>query len=812
MGITGGDFSFINLMKSHGFVMYFNLLLFGWNPVGWYATALLFHILVCWLLFYFVSKMTKSISMGFLTALVFVVSTAHHDVVTWGSFESLYAVQTLGFLAALLSFYYFRYKGNLIFLLISLVIFVCSSVIRESGLIFIPVVFLFDLILFQESLIKEFLTRHLDFQKIRKFILPQLLFWILGIIYLLIWQSYGGSAHDYIDERVQFRILLFNEQRYLEYIFYGFLAFGQYIPPYLVPYEIFNQIKSFLAARFLYEPVMYGLNTLVGWSIYGALVALLLFQRKTKYFKYLLFSLTTFTVITIFYSFAWTMKPSFFLIPYSWSENRWRYFAFTMLSPFLVISLFWVTSKLSFLTRYKNGFIGYLPFILIGIYVCLNFWQLQLIQRQMYLQNSLPSILFYGNLRDAFPSIDSNQRIYYNRNSPGLNDFFAELFFIREDFYPNLDTLPDPWTTNDIYYALNRVKKGEDILFADFSVLNGLRNRTEEVKNIYNSQKDIYLSPIKKNNTFHVDFKSHSPVEFRNLVTIEYNISVSQDDIPSNEDDNKMYALAKFSEDVYLAMLNTNIDVCKTMGHPTEPFYDFRKELVTDGNLSRRSLWWADCRPAWISFDLGEVKSIAGFTFGSYNGFGSVPRSYLYQVSLDGNDWKDVLSVKGNTSSNRVEKAEQAVDARYIRFYVEETNERSMLILNEFSPVFEDVSQITDLYTSQETLYRDVYNMWADTDLSQRRYIQSSFLPVVWVKVVWETDPENNVDLKDRTYYIPLIADGKNNNFTFELPESEYYTAPGQFLGRYITSLDLELPENIEGEIADIKFSPLQKP
>lgn len=812
IGITGGDFSFINLMKSHGFIMYLNLLLFGWNPVGWYFTALVFHILVCWMLFYFVSKMTKNITIGFLTSLVFVVSTAHHDVVTWGSFESLYAVQTLGFLTALVIFYYYRTTGKSIFLLVTLVIFVCASVIRESGLIFIPVIFIFDLIIFQNTILSGFLKRDLDLQKLKKFILPQTLFWIVGCIYLLIWQSYGGSAHDYIDERVQFRILLFNERRFIEYIFYGILAFGQYIPPYLIPYEIFNQLKSFLAARTIYEPVMYGLNTLAGWVIYAVLLSLLLLQRKTSYFKYLLFSFTTFTVITVFYSFAWTMKPSFFLIPYSWSENRWRYFAFTMLAPFLIISLFWIVAKLSDLKKNRIPYIKYLPFVLIGVYVCVNFWQLQLIQKQMYLQNSLPSIMFYSTLKEAFPSLNNDQRIYYNRNSPGLNDFFAELSFIREDYYPNLKKLSDPWTTNDIYYAFKRMNNGENILFTDFSVEKGLQNKTNEVRRIYSSQKKTSFSPRDEGNTFRAEIRGVSPVEFRNLITIQYNISPSQEDNLSNETDQKIYALANFSEDIYLNMLNTRVNVCKTMGHPTEPFYDFRKELIIDGNLGRRSIWWADCRPAWASLDMGEVKSVVGFTFGSYNGHGSVPRSYSYQVSQNGDDWENVLSINGNTSSNKVEKTKDVVSARFIRFFVEETNERSMLILNEFSPIFDDAQEIANLYSSQEALYEDVYSLWSNASLSQRQYLQLNNLPVVWAKVTWQTDPANNVDLKDRTYYIPLIADGEYGEFTFELPESEYYTAPGQFLSRFITTLDVELPKHIEGEIVNVTFSPLQKP
>lgn len=808
--VTGGA-SLTNLMQSHGFVMYFNYLLFGWNPAGWFATALLAHIFVTWMLMYFVTQVTKKLVIGFFSALIFVTTTAHHDVVTWGSFESLYAVQTFGFYTSLLFFYLFRTQKKNLYFLICVSAFLFSSVLRESGLIFIPIVFLFDLIIFRWSLVDGFMKLRFNRKEMQNFLKPHFLFWSIAVIYLLIWKSYGGSPHDYIDERVQFRVLLFHEGRFLEYFQYGFLAFGQFIPPYLIPYTFVNSIKSLAFRTVPLEVIHFYFNVMLGWGMYLVFLILLILQRKSKYFNYLLFCLASFTIIMLFYSFAWTMTPNFFTIPYSWTENRWRYFAFTMLAPFLIISLFWVSGQLSELWQKRKKIFLIAPYIAILAYVIVNFWQLHGIQKEMYLQNHLPSRRFYDTLTDMFPVIDEDVRFYFNRNTPYLNDFFSELQVIRQDFYPNLKNIPaPPWATSDIYYTLNRLKNRENILFADYSVETGVQNRTEEVKRLFDSQRIISAGVSQKNGSFFLDTQELPPVEFRNSIKLTYAAGLrggsGQDEFTYDD----LRALAGVSQNIYKGMTDYRLEVCKTVGWPDEPFYDFRESLAIDGNLSYRSYWWADCRPAWITIDLGEERDISGFTWGSYNYEGAVPRHYVYEVSGDGKDFKPVLEIKENSLPGRVDRLEKNITSRYIRLNVIETDLRALFILNEFTPIFNDSSEIFDKYSSNKDLFEAIYSLWSKTGGSEISQLGSEFLPVVWAKVTWISEPDNQVPIEGRTYYIPLLADGNINTYTFQIPESENYSTQGQFLGRFITGITIEPAPSTVIDIQRAEFIPLQ--
>ena len=148
MGNTGGIFTLKTLMQSHGFISALNLMLFGWNPQGWFAMAFLLHFLVTIALMIAVGRLSKNRLLGFIAAVIFVATTADHDVITWGSFESLYAAQTLGFYLMLLAYLFFRKTQKKIYYLLSFILFAISAVLRESGIIFIPLLFLFELLFF----------------------------------------------------------------------------------------------------------------------------------------------------------------------------------------------------------------------------------------------------------------------------------------------------------------------------------------------------------------------------------------------------------------------------------------------------------------------------------------------------------------------------------------------------------------------------------------------------------------------------------------------------------------------------------------
>jgi Tfp pilus assembly protein PilF len=86
-----------------------NYSVFAVRPLGWHLTTVLLHLLVTWLVYLVVRKMTGRTRVAWLTALIFGVHPIHHEVVAWisGSTESLSAAL---FLAAFLG--YLRSSGS----------------------------------------------------------------------------------------------------------------------------------------------------------------------------------------------------------------------------------------------------------------------------------------------------------------------------------------------------------------------------------------------------------------------------------------------------------------------------------------------------------------------------------------------------------------------------------------------------------------------------------------------------------------------------------------------------------------------------
>jgi Flp pilus assembly protein TadD len=71
-----------------------NYALFADRPLGWHLLAIGLHLLVTWLSYLVVRKMTGQFTTAWLTALIFGVHPIHHEVVAWvtGTSESLFAV------------------------------------------------------------------------------------------------------------------------------------------------------------------------------------------------------------------------------------------------------------------------------------------------------------------------------------------------------------------------------------------------------------------------------------------------------------------------------------------------------------------------------------------------------------------------------------------------------------------------------------------------------------------------------------------------------------------------------------------------
>ncbi|OGG29112.1 hypothetical protein A2973_00735 [Candidatus Gottesmanbacteria bacterium RIFCSPLOWO2_01_FULL_49_10] len=810
LGLMGGNFSLISLMKSHGLISYMNNLLFGWRPVGWFATALVFHIVTAMVVNLFVSRKTNR-TVGLVAGLLFLITTAHHDVITWGAFESLYAVQTLCFYTGLWAFDIYLTSKRNGWYVVMLIAFFLSLVIRESGLLFLALLFLFDALFYEKIFIKK---PKAWLQILAQVIRRHFIVWIIGIGYLILRSSYGGSGHDFIDERVQFRILLFHEHRYFEYIWRGLLAFGYFIGPYVIPYPMLNLIRD-IVLRFL--PFLFVRTyffAFVGWILYAIFYYAVYRLRKHRYSIYIWFCFFSFTAVTLFYAFAWTMKDSFLATAYGWSENRWRYLGFTFFAAGL--SIFFYNFFTSFSRKQrkfqwaKSPTIG---IVLLVTYIAVNTVLLLGIEEQMYRQNSLPAIIFYRTFLKTFPSLTSDDRFFAFKGSHGLNDFIGELSYIYPIYYPNIKKLPPLWVRSEMYYLLKalfqKVAWAPYVHFIDYSVDRGVRDHTQSVREIVSALTPIDLSfTIATGGAVIVDTTNTYPVDFRYNLTVEYEASPSLASSSAIlKDDQQVQALSAFSSKLASLLSDVRISVCQTIGDEREPFYDFRKELALDANLSNRSYWWSDCRPAWIVLDMGSQMTFVGAAWASLSQADAVPRDYHYDVSRDGKTWEQVVGVKRNEEKSKIDVFPKPVVGRYLRLWVDETAYRQLLIINEFVPLFPETVSISRYYQHVPELYDDVYMLW---DKVAERYfpLLTSQMATSWMKVIWATNPDNTAPMADTTLYIPMFTDSMPHEMRFELLESDYYSAQGQFLKRKLANIRLITPKNVSIRVRRIRLDP----
>ncbi len=83
-----------------------NYSIFGDRPLGWHLLAVVMHLVVTWLVYMLVRKVTGQFTTAWLAAVIFGVHPIHHEVVAWvsGTTESLFAILfLLAFLAYLRS-------------------------------------------------------------------------------------------------------------------------------------------------------------------------------------------------------------------------------------------------------------------------------------------------------------------------------------------------------------------------------------------------------------------------------------------------------------------------------------------------------------------------------------------------------------------------------------------------------------------------------------------------------------------------------------------------------------------------------------
>ena len=117
-----------------------NFAFFGLHSVGWHFAAVALHVLVTWLVYRVVRKLTGGFTVAWLTALIFGVHPIHHEVVAWlsGATESLFAAM---FLAAFLAYLNSLESSETIWMAVSAGLYGLALLCKETAIVLPAVVF-----------------------------------------------------------------------------------------------------------------------------------------------------------------------------------------------------------------------------------------------------------------------------------------------------------------------------------------------------------------------------------------------------------------------------------------------------------------------------------------------------------------------------------------------------------------------------------------------------------------------------------------------------------------------------------------------
>jgi hypothetical protein len=114
--------------------------LFADRPLGWHLFAIAMHLLVTWLTYILVRKMTGQFTTAWLAAAIFGVHPIHHEVVAWASSvsESLFAAL---FLLTFLAYLRSRDGSKAAWMTISCALYALALLSKETAVLLPALVF-----------------------------------------------------------------------------------------------------------------------------------------------------------------------------------------------------------------------------------------------------------------------------------------------------------------------------------------------------------------------------------------------------------------------------------------------------------------------------------------------------------------------------------------------------------------------------------------------------------------------------------------------------------------------------------------------
>lgn len=801
----------LNLIRGHSFLYFLDLKIFGWNPAGWYATALVLHLIGGIIFYYLIKQLSKNIKIAFLAALIFIANSAYIDVIAWGSFNSYYPLLLIFMLLAVTLFHKYLLKGGKItYLLVCLFVFL-GFFVRETGLVIVPLLTVFD-ILFTFLLGKDRPKKIKPFKNhlplIKAIIVRQLPFYALVFFFALIRNWYGGISGDYADRSVKWRVKLVKDGLYLELIWAMILTSGKLITAQLIPYSIANMLRELVSKVFLYSLVNVYFFPMLGIGIYGILIFFTYKIRKNlTYFFLMIFSLVWIAAFSLFVSLAVPSDSIGLAEPYAWITMRYRYFAFVGMSTIYGVLLFVLFQKIK--NRFKISALFVKTFII--VIALLNVGFIWYLENGIYKTAFEPNKKFYFKFNNEFPALSKNPTFYLYPHTSGLNDYMLEWYFIDgvKHFSASYQV------ESQIEAVITKLAKKnitlDNTFFLDYDSKSGLINKTKVARSAILNQKAYDLG-FRKNpqsmNHFEVKIENGPPVE----IPYDLGLSISSNyvfSVGEKPDSERFRVLADYviERERYLdaVKLKTSITMAQ---RENEPFYHVLPSNLVDGNIGPRSSWIVNDGVTRITADLGNMQSISAVAWGSMAGSSRNPYSYVFEISDDGNNWRTVKSVKENQDSNRIDKFDSPIGARFVRMDIKTTSGGDFAQVDEFEVIGEMGGKALNYYASRNDLLSDSYSMF-DYMSSQAdmEYAINRGLEHLYARLEWETNLSNVVAHEQFWYFAYPINISQEIKVPFR--EAEIFAGPGQFLEKRTTQISVDFGKvPFELSISSAKLIP----
>lgn len=759
--------------------------LFKTDPTPYYAVGIILYFLTSVCVFFFVKALTANKNISFAASVIFAAG--------YIGAESVYGITnswqtSRGIMMALFAFwlfYKFARSKKIFFYILSVIMFFFSLdtvYVRAPGLIF--VIFLFDVlfwpvVLRPKSVFMLFL-RQLPFLFIHYHVYLSSLAYVETFGILRLFQSV------FIDGKYQLLAIL-----------------PQDIGNLFIP-DTLTSIINTQVAKLIRLPEGFYIGSLLSSLMFFALSIFVILKSYKK--DLFLTKVLIFSIIWLFFN---------FFVFYSRESGvtfrtTYRYFHYSLVG----VGLFWATSlyllfkntkKIKFKKVYFLGIM-----IIVSVFVSLN-----IINEYKFNQKrSIPTRAFFSSFKDEIPKIPKDGVIYFNIANKNeiknqFGSFFGGMFSEGSNFAinsPDTDYMKDfkfTYNFDDILSRLSSNQTTLDKVFTFYYGKNGLVNTTNQVRDLLNEDKILYIEPknISSSTEFKIigdTFTTQSQTSLQNGIyfgsdpeitittqtpsyvpgKVSFNLMARP--IPVNTPYQSRDTTSNIDPSIKTKLLNYLLSQSLYRKSAIATSASFWKQEipsnVLDGRLdthwrAHRGYWHEYSirklyKPEFFLIDLGREINIAAVKWTVYQKT-MLPTHYKIFTSTDNSNWqevKEVTKVLPLPESTVVNDTFKPIIARFIKVEIYKT-------YGNEGPAFREFEVVQAGYESldQDLVEQIRKNPFANiTDTPQLNQALNFVLQSAKLRFYWVSDADEK---QDPTKYIelPLMVDGNFHEYNVNL-------------------------------------------